>query len=71
MRSENSELKKQLAAASVENPEPEQKAVAAGKDLLKAADILNLLKKVRGKKSTASLADVEKILEILGGDDEN
>ena len=39
-------------------------------DLPEAADLLNQLKG-RRKKSGANLADVETILEILGGDDEN
>ncbi|MEG4009928.1 hypothetical protein QUA41_27585 [Microcoleus sp. Pol11C1] len=44
-----------------------QKSATANKDLPEAADILKDLRKVLGKKSTASLADVEKILEILEG----
>ncbi len=48
-----------------------QKSAAASKDLPEAADLLNQLKakmKAERKKSTASLADVEKILEIIEGD---
>jgi archaellum component FlaC len=43
-----------------------QKSAAAGKNLPEAAEILNQLKTKR-KKSTTTLADVEKILEILEG----
>jgi chromosome segregation ATPase len=42
-----------------------QKSAAASKNLPEAAEILNQLKSKR-KKSTTTLADVEKILEILG-----
>lgn len=42
-----------------------QNSASASKDLPEAATILKDLRKVLGKKSTASLADVEKILEIL------
>jgi hypothetical protein len=38
-------------------------------ELLEPAELLNQLKTKR-KKSTTTLADVEKILEILGGDDD-
>jgi uncharacterized coiled-coil DUF342 family protein len=41
-----------------------QKSVTASKDLPEAADLLNQLKTWR-KKSSATLADVEKILEII------
>lgn len=43
--------------------------LAIGVEFPEAADLLNQLK-TRHKKSTASLADVEKILEILGGDND-
>ncbi|MEG5176276.1 hypothetical protein [Microcoleus sp. B3-D7] len=55
-------LESELAA---ELSDLKQKSTAAGKDLPDAADILKNLRKALGKKSTASLADVEKILEIL------
>ena len=45
-----------------------QKSATASKDLPEAADILKDLRKALGKKSTASLADVEKILEIIEED---
>ena len=64
LESENSDLKQKLAAALTEN----EKLVAASRDLPEAADLLNQLKakmKAERKKSTASLADVESILEIL------
>ena len=59
------DLKQKLAAAPTENPEPEQKLAAAGKDLLKAADVLNQLKG-RRKKSRADLGDMEVVLGLLG-----
>jgi chromosome segregation ATPase len=79
VRSENSELKKsyaelrsQLEADRADQEETEAELAdlkqksAAARELPEAADILNQLKS-RRKKSTASLADVEKILEILEG----
>ena len=62
MKSDQDELRSQLA-------EPEQKPAPAIK-LPEPADLLNQLKSKR-KKSTASLADVEKILEILEASSEN
>jgi chromosome segregation ATPase len=59
-REEREKLEAQLA-------ELEQNPTTASKDLPEAADLLKNLRKSNGKKSTASLADVEKILEILGG----
>ncbi len=56
-------LKSELTRLAGENSE---KSAAAGKDLPEAAEILNQLKAHR-KKSSATLADVEKILEILEG----
>jgi septal ring factor EnvC (AmiA/AmiB activator) len=41
-----------------------QKSATASKDLPEAADLLNQLK-TRRKKSTASLADIEAILEMI------
>lgn len=81
LRSENSELKKtcdelraelagrekELAVALTEVLDLKQKS-APGVELPEAADLLNQLKakmKAERKKSTASLADVESILEIL------
>jgi chromosome segregation ATPase len=80
VRSENSELKKTCAELrsqlekeradreeiETELSELKQKSATAGKDLPEAADLLNQLKSKR-KKSTTTLADVEKILEILEG----
>jgi hypothetical protein len=43
---------------------------AAARELPEVAEILNQLKAKR-KKSSATLADVEKILEILGGDNDD
>ncbi|MEG4281022.1 hypothetical protein QUA62_26705 [Microcoleus sp. MON1_C1] len=57
-------------------PEPEQQPASAEPEqqpapaieLPDAADTLKKIRKALGKKSTASLADVEKILEIIEGD---
>ena len=72
LREEVQELRSQLATerASWEEVEAElsdlkQKSATAGKDLPDAADLLNQLKKAKGKKSSASLADVEAILEMI------
>ncbi len=48
--------------------ELQQKSATTNKDLPEAANVLKKLRKALGKKSTASLADVEKILEIIEGD---
>jgi chromosome segregation ATPase len=61
LRLEIGELQAQLS-------DLKQKSVAA-RELPETAEILNQLKAHR-KKSSATLADVEKILEILGGDNE-
>jgi septal ring factor EnvC (AmiA/AmiB activator) len=55
---------KQIEELRSEVSDLKQKSAVAGKDLPEAADLLNQLKAER-KKSTATLADVEKILEIL------
>jgi DNA repair exonuclease SbcCD ATPase subunit len=60
------ELRSQLEQ---ERADLKQKSAAAG-ELLEAAEILNQLKAHR-KKSSATLADVEKILEILEASSEN
>ena len=62
---EMEDSEKTLAAVRSELAELKQKSVTAGKEFPEAADILNQLKKAKGKKFTASLADVESILEIL------
>lgn len=59
---------KQIEELRSELSELKQKSAAASKDLPEAADILKDLRKALGKKSTASLADVEKILEIIEED---
>lgn len=48
--------------------ELQQKSATTNKDLPEAANVLKKLRKALGKKSTASLADVETILEIIEGD---
>ena len=60
-------LRLEIGELQAELSELKQKSAAASKDLPEAADLLNQLK-ARRKKSTASLADVEKILEIIEGD---
>jgi hypothetical protein len=50
--------------AAIELPDPKQRSADASKDLPEAADILNQLKAKR-KKSGASLADLELILEMI------
>jgi chromosome segregation ATPase len=58
-REEVAKLKENPPPATAQNPAAEVK-------LPDAADLLNQLKKANGKKFTASLKDVEKILESLG-----
>jgi DNA repair exonuclease SbcCD ATPase subunit len=60
-------LRRQLGELQAELSDLKQKIVTAS-ELPEAADLLNQLKSKR-KKSTASLADVEKILEILEEDE--
>ena len=69
VRTENSELKKTCAELRSELADLKQKSAAA-RELPEVAEILNQLKAKR-KKSSATLADVEKILEILGGDNDD
>jgi chromosome segregation ATPase len=59
-------LRLEIGILQAELSELKQKSAAASKDLPEAAEILNQLKAHR-KKSSATLADVEKILEILEG----
>lgn len=72
LREEVRELRSQLETERADREEVEaelsdlkQKSATAGKDLPDAADLLNQLKKAKGKKSSASLADVEAILEMI------
>jgi len=58
-REELAKLKENPPPATAQNPAAEVK-------LPDAADLLNQLKKANGKKFTASLQDVEKILESFG-----
>jgi chromosome segregation ATPase len=69
---EVTQLRSQLETGRADREEIEaeladlkQKSATAGKDLPDAADLLNQLKKTKGKKSSASLADVEAILEMI------
>jgi chromosome segregation ATPase len=64
VRSENSELKKTCDELQTELSDLKQKSAAASKDLPEAADLLNQLR-ARRKKFSASLADVELILEMI------
>jgi chromosome segregation ATPase len=59
-----SHCKKEVRQLEAELADLKQKSAAAGKDLPAAADLLNQLKAKR-KKSSASLADVELILEMI------
>jgi len=60
--------KKEIRRLEAELADLKQKPATASEDLPEAANILKDLRKALGKKSTASLADVETILEILEGD---
>ena len=60
-----SDREEKLAAALTEISDLKQKAATAEKDLPEAADILNQLKKAKGKKSTVTLADIGAILGII------
>lgn len=60
LESENQNLKSELASRPKENSAP----IAIGIELPEAADLLNQLK-TRRKKSTATLADIEAILEMI------
>ena len=64
LRREIGELQSQLETAHEEN----RKSLSVGKEFPDAADLLNQLK-ARRKKSKTDLADVEEILELLGGSD--
>ncbi len=59
-----SRLRLEIGNLQAELSELKQKSAVASKDLPEAADLLNQLKAKR-KKSTASLADVELVLEII------
>ena len=61
-REELALLKENPPRANTQQPAVELK-------LPSPADLLNQLKKANGKKFTASLTDVEKILESLGGEE--
>ncbi len=61
-----SRLRLEIGNLQAELSDLKQKSAAASIDLPEAADLLNHLKAKR-KKSTATLADVEKILEIIEG----
>ena len=63
-RAELLDREKELAVALAEVLDLKQK-LAPGVELPEAADLLNQLKKAKGKKFTASLAEVEAILEML------
>jgi len=68
LRSQLTDREAELAEVRSELSDLKQKSATASKDLPEAADILKDLRKALGKKSTASLADVEKILEIIEED---
>jgi len=64
LRGELADQEEKLAAVLAEVSELKQKSAAASKDLPEAADLLNQLR-TRRKKFSASLADVELILEMI------
>jgi hypothetical protein len=72
-RADRQQVEAELAELKTQTKEPaaelhqEGRSVIPSKDLPEPADVLNQLK-ARRKKSKADLADVEEILEILGGD---
>jgi chromosome segregation ATPase len=69
-RVELESLQKQLDNGAEQNPaSANTQQPAAELKLPSPADLLNQLKKANGKKFTASLTDVEKILESLGGEE--
>jgi hypothetical protein len=69
-RVERESLQKQLDNGAEQNPaSANTQQLAAELKLPSLADLLNQLKKANGKKFTASLTDVEKILESLGGEE--
>jgi septal ring factor EnvC (AmiA/AmiB activator) len=59
-----SDCKKEIRQLEAELTDLKQKSVTASKNLPEAADLLNQLK-TRRKKSSASFADVELILEMI------
>jgi hypothetical protein len=61
-------LKEELAKERADRHEGNGNLVPPGKDFPEPADLLNELKR-RRKKSKIDLADVEEILELLGGSD--
>jgi chromosome segregation ATPase len=64
LRRNLSDRDKELEQLRSEFSELKQKSVTASASLPEAADLLNQLK-TRRKKSTASLADIEAILEMI------
>jgi chromosome segregation ATPase len=65
LKLQDAEIERLKSELTHRSGEISEKSAAASKDLPEAADLLNQLKKAKGKKFTASLADVESILEIL------
>jgi regulator of replication initiation timing len=61
-------LKEELGKERADRHEGNRTSVPAGKDFPEPADLLNELKR-RRKKSKTDLADIEEILEMLGGSD--
>jgi hypothetical protein len=61
-------LKEELGKERADRHDQNRKSVPAGKDFPQPADLLNELKG-RRKKSKVDLADIEEILELLGGSD--
>lgn len=61
--------REELAKVKENPPTDNTQQPATEVKLPSPADLLNQLKKANGKKFTASLTDVEKILESLGGEE--
>lgn len=61
-------LKEELRKERTAQLQESEKAILIGKNFPEAASLLNQLK-ARRKKSKTDLADVEELLEILGGFD--
>jgi uncharacterized coiled-coil DUF342 family protein len=69
LQAELDRTREELAKLKENPPTDNTQQPAAELKLPSPADLLNQLKKANGKKFTASLTDVEKILESLGGEE--
>jgi len=69
LQAELDRTREELALLKENPPTDNTQQPAVELKLPSPADLLNQLKKANGKKFTASLTDVEKILESLGGEE--